>query len=77
MEKRTLFFTMVLHPINGWIRVGKAYPSRASASEWMPLVRGKWRGFRTKIAQCTIRLVDGKPCEKSRKVLDVKFNLDC
>lgn len=30
--KRTVFFTMILHPVSGWTRVGNAYGSRASAS---------------------------------------------
>ena len=30
MEKRAVFFTMVMHPATGWTRVGNAYPSRKS-----------------------------------------------
>jgi len=44
MEKRTVFFTMVMHPANGWTRVGNAYPSRKAAADWLPFVRGAWRG---------------------------------
>jgi hypothetical protein len=74
--KRTVFFTMVRHPIKGWTRVGNAYPSRDAAKEWLPFVRGSWRGLRAKVSQCTLRLEAGKLCERSRRVLDEKFNLD-
>ncbi len=76
MEKRTVFFTMVLHPVDGWIRVGNAYPSRKSATDWLPFVRGSWRGCRARVSQCTVRLDGGKVCEKSRRLLDEKYNLD-
>ncbi|SED38037.1 hypothetical protein SAMN05216178_7012 [Pseudomonas saponiphila] len=76
MEKQTVFFTMVQHPIKGWMRVGKPYPSRAAAKEWLPVVRGSWRGFRAKVAQCTVRFEGGKVSEKSRQILDTKFNMD-
>lgn len=76
IKKRTLFFTMVLHPSTGWTRVGNAYHSRKDASEWIPFVRGAWRCLRVKVSQCTVRFKDGVICEKSRKLLDVKFNLD-
>lgn len=58
MKKKTIFFTMVRRP-SGWARVGPAYPSREAAREWLPFVRGSWRGCAAKIAQCTIRL-DGR-----------------
>ena len=74
--KKTLFFTMINHPIRGWIRVGQPYPSRQAAREWMPFVRGAWRGLQTKVSQCTVHLVDGQVCEASKRVLDLKFNLD-
>lgn len=76
MEKRTLFFTMVLHPSIGWIRVGRAYPSREAATDWLPFVRGYWRGFRARVSQCTVRIDGGKVCEKSRRVLDEKYNVN-
>lgn len=75
-EKRTIFFTMILHPEKGWMRVGKPYRSRAAAIEWLPIVRGSWRYMRTKISQLTVELIDGKPTEKSRRALDQKFNID-
>lgn len=76
MEKRTIFFTMVMHPAKGWMRAGSAYPSRKAANDWLPFVRGAWRGLRVKVSQCTVRLEGGKPCEKSKRLLDEKYNLD-
>lgn len=76
MKKKTVFFTMVMHPVNGWIRVGNAYPSRKSANDWMPFVRGAWRGLRAKVSQCTVQFEGERMCEKSRRLLDVKYNLD-
>ena len=75
-DKRTVFFTMVMHPLKGWIRVGNAYPTRKSASEWVPFVRGAWKGLRVKVSQCTVYLENGKVSEKSRRLLDAKYNLD-
>jgi hypothetical protein len=75
-SKRVVFFTMVLHPVKGWIRVGNAYPTRKAAAEWLPFVRGAWRGTRAKVTQCTVWLDANKVSEESRKVLDKKFNLD-
>ena len=73
---RRVWFTMVLHPAKGWMRAGKAYGSRETAREWVPFVRGAWRGLRVKVSQCTIRWVNGKLDEKSRRTLDEKFNMD-
>jgi len=75
-EKRTVFFTMVDHPVKGWARVGNAYATRKDAAGWLPFVRGSWRGLRAKVSQCTLRLVDGQLSETSKRVLDKKFNLD-
>ncbi|AQH05957.1 hypothetical protein A9R05_44190 (plasmid) [Burkholderia sp. KK1] len=76
MEKRTVFFTMVLHPVTGWTRVGNAYSSRETASGWLSFVRGAWRGCRVKVSQCTLRFKNGVLTEKSRQILDQKFNLE-
>lgn len=76
VNTKTLFFTMVMHPVKGWCRVGNAYPSKQAARDWLPFVRGVWRGLRVKIAQSTVELHDGHVSEKSKKVLDEKFNLD-
>lgn len=74
--KRTLFFTMVQHPVKGWARAGNAYPSRKAASDWVPFVRGASRGLAVKVSQVTVRFEGGKVTEQSRRVLDAKFNLD-
>lgn len=73
---KKLFFTMVMHPVHGWMRVGNAYPSHSAAREWLPFVRGAWRGLRAKVSPCTIELHDGQVSEKSKKMLDERFNLD-
>lgn len=76
MEKRTLFFTMVMHPDAGWMRVGNAFTSRKAAAEWLPFVRFTWRGLQAKVSQCTVRLDGGKVCDKSRRLLSEKYNID-
>jgi hypothetical protein len=73
---RRVWFTMVSHPAKGWMRVGNAYVSRDVAREWVPFVRGAWRGLRVKVSQCTLRWVNGQLDEKSRRTLDEKFNMD-
>ncbi len=72
---RKFFFVMVEHPMKGWIRVGNAYSSRATAIGWGPIVRGAWCGCRVKVSQFTARFVNGKLDERSREVLDKKYNL--
>lgn len=73
---RTVYFTMILHPARGWMRVGNAFGSRSSAKEWLPFVSSAWHGMRAKVARCTIRFEGAIPDQASRKVLDEKFNLD-
>lgn len=73
---KTVFFTMVHHPAKGLIRAGNAYPSAESAKEWVPFVRGAWKGLRVTVKPCTIELHDGKISEASKKILDEEFNLD-
>lgn len=75
VEKRKMFFIMVDHPVDGWIRTGNAYKTREIANEWKPLVRGAWRFCRVKLSTFTARFVDGKLDERSREVLDKKYNL--
>lgn len=61
----------------GWTRVGNAYARKEYARDWLPFIRASWRYlFRVRVSQCTLRLVDGVPDERSRLVLDRKFNLD-
>lgn len=74
-EKRTVFFTMILHPVTAWTRVGNAYSSRKDAQGWLGFVRGRWH-LPARVAACTITLVDGVPDARSLEVLDKKFNLD-
>lgn len=76
MNSRTVYFTMVRHPTRGLQRVGNAYPSRKAAAEWLPFVRGAWRGCAVSIAQCTLRFKNDALTEASKRVLDRKFNLD-
>lgn len=77
IEKRAVYFTMVQHPVKGWMRVGSTYKTRESAAEWLPFVRKCWRMVcRVRVSQCTLRLVNGELDEKSKRVLDTKFNMD-
>ena len=76
VEKRTVFFTMVRHPVKGWTRVGNAYATRKDAASWLRFVRGAWRGCNTKVSQCTLQFEDGAVCERSKRLLDKKYNLD-
>ena len=74
--KRRVWFTMVLHPVNGWMRAGKAFSSREDAVDWLPVVRGAWRGLRCRVAQCTLCWINGNLDRQSIKTLDEKFNMD-
>jgi hypothetical protein len=76
MEKQTVYFTMVKHPLKNWIRIGNAYKSRKTASGWIPFVRGAWRGLRVKISQCTLTFIDGKLSDRSRRMLNEKYKID-
>ena len=73
---RRLFFTMVRHPVTGWMRVGNAYATRKGAQGWLSFVRAAWRGLPARVSQFTLRFVDGALDERSRRVLDEKFNLE-
>ena len=73
---KTVYFTMVLHPAAGWMRVGNAYPTRKSARDWVPFVRRAWRGLRTKVEPCTLQFHNGVLTDASRRLLDETFNLD-
>jgi len=76
LVRRLVFFTMVQHPCEGWMRVGKAFSTKEAARGWVPFVRKAWRGLRTKVSQCTLTWQDGKLTAESVKVLDEKFNMD-
>lgn len=56
---------------------GRAKPrSRKAAVEWLPFVRGSWRGCAVSISRCTLRFEAGVLSEASRRVLDEKYNMD-
>jgi hypothetical protein len=74
--RRLVYFTMVLHPLNGWLRVGKAYNSRETAKGWLGFVRGAWRGCRVKVLSCPLTWINGKLNAASLRRLDVQFNMD-
>lgn len=61
-----VYFTMFLHPLNGWTRVGPAYVKCETAVSWVPFVRSARRGLKTKVAQCTLRYGDGVMDDASR-----------
>jgi hypothetical protein len=67
---------MVLHPIDGWLRVGKAYNARETAKGWLGFVRSAWRGCRVKVLSCPLTWKDGKLDAASVRRLDVQFNMD-
>lgn len=73
---RRVWFTMVLVPEKGWVRVGRAYASKDVARGWLPFVSKSWHGLRTKVAQCTLRWEDGQITPRSRELLSVKFNME-
>lgn len=74
--KQTVYFTMLLHPVKGWIRVGGAKATREDAKWWCRVIRNRWNPNRTRVSQFTFRLVDGVMDEKSKAVLNTKFNMD-
>lgn len=74
--KQTVYFTMVCHPAQGWIRIGNAYRTREAAKDWLPFVRKAWRGLKGKVQACTLHFEDGVLTEASRRLLDEKFNLE-
>jgi len=77
MEKRKVrvFFTMVNHPVNGWMRVGHAYNDKKAASEWIPFVRSAWRGLHTKVSSCTLTFNGSHLTPESQKKLLCKFSM--
>lgn len=75
-KTRRVWFTMVCHPVRGWIRVGRAFDSSAVARSWLPVVRGFWRGLRTRVSPLTLRWKNGRMTDETKKILSGKFNLD-
>ena len=76
VEKRTFFFLMVLVPTKGWTRVGNAYRSKEVASSWIDFVSACWHGLRTRVSKCTLTWRNGKLDDRSRRILDKKYNMD-
>ena len=76
VTRRTVWFTMLDPPFKGRVRVGNAFGSRADAVSWIPFVRSYWNGLRVSVAQCTLMLEDGVLTERSKHLLDQKFNLE-
>lgn len=74
--RRRVYFTMVLHPLNGWLRVGKAYNARETARGWLGFVRSAWRGCRVKVLSCPLTWINGKLDAASLRRLDAQFNMD-
>lgn len=72
---RTIFFIMV-HHLNGWIRVGQPYPTPEAAKDWVPFVRKAWRGLKTKVEPCKLSFLNGVITAESRQLLDQKFNVE-
>lgn len=75
-ERKTVYFTMVCHPANGWIRVGSAYEKKATAASWVRFVKAAWHGQPVRVKACTLQYVGGKLTEASKRLLDQKFNID-
>lgn len=70
------YFTMVLHPFNGWIRVGKPYATRAIAKSWIPFVRKAWRGCKAKVETFTPKYENGEMNAESKRILLERYNFD-
>ena len=70
------YFTMVLHPFRGWIRVGRQYGSREMANSWVPFVQKSWRGCRVKVEAFKFTSVNGVLTDYSRKKLAERYNID-
>jgi len=75
IEKQIVYFIMIKHPCNGWIRVGKVYSEKETAKGWVSFVKKAWHGLPAKILQCRLTYIDGILDKKSNEKLD-KFNID-
>ena len=75
-EIKRVWFIMVHHPVEGWMRAGKAYGSKESATGWVQFVSRAWKGLRTKVEPCDLTYVDFKMDAESVKILSDKFNMD-
>jgi len=70
------YFTMILHPFNGWIRVGRQYSSREVAQSWIPFVRKAWRGCKAKVETFRYKTVNGEMDAESKRILSWRYNFD-
>lgn len=70
------YFTMVLHPFRGWIRVGRQYGSRDMAKSCVPFVQKSWLGCRVKVEAFKFTSVNGVLTDDSRKKLAERYNID-
>ena len=70
------YFTMILHPFNGWIRVGRPYATRATAQSWIPFVRKAWRGCRAKVSTFIPKYESGEMDAESKRILSERYNFD-
>lgn len=75
LVRRRVYFTMILHPLNGWIRVGKAYAKREVAKSWLSFARSAWHKWPGKVSSCLLVTIDGEPDAATVKRLDA-FNMD-
>ena len=74
-EKIKVFFVMIQHPEEGWMRVGVQHPTKDSAQSWLSFARAGWANWPGRVSQFTAEIVDGKLTERSRKILDQKYNM--
>lgn len=73
----TVYFNMILHPITEqWIRVGNAFSSSQEAKKWIPCVRKRWRICKVRVSSCNLVYKDGLLTDKSKELLDKKYNMD-
>jgi len=71
----TVFFTMA-HTPQGVKRVGRAYSSKATASDWVPFVRGAWH-CRVTVRKLVVSFTAGGQIDaKTIRRLDREFNMN-
>lgn len=75
-ETKTVYFIMVLHPTNGWIRHGQPYRNKDAAKSWLSFVSEACGGRRTEVESCKLTYIDGNLDNESINLLDEKFNMD-
>lgn len=75
-ERKTVFFTMVCHPTNGWVRVGNAYEQKAIASCWVQFGKAARHGLPVRVVRVDVSL--SKPermhlCDSCRPVYTARL----